>query len=615
MPTVAYVLGSDGRVEYVNDAWHQLTGVPRSAILADAWAAIVHPDDLPAVAADLQAALENRAGFAIRVRARVQNGGYRWMVSTAAPRECSDGAVRWFGSVFDIDDHVQAEDAAQAARALAEDRRRTFEALAEAIPQILWTADATGSIDWYNHGWYDYTGQTAEEAAGWGWQDVHHPEDFPAVMREWPASIASGRSFEMEFRLRGRDGLFRWFLTRVEPLRDESGTIVRWYGTNTDIDAQRRDADRTRRIAETMQDVFLPKTFPRFDNLWFDTDYVAAGKDALVGGDWFDAFELPDGRVAFSIGDVAGHGLGASVTVGRVRQAIFTLAFEYDDPAVILSRVNRVLRAQGDPFVTAVVGVMDRTSRTIRWASAGHPAPILFTAGGARLLPHGGLPLGILDDASFAAHEIVAEHDDAIMLYTDGLIEFERDVITAERSLLAAASRTLGSRTASPARAIRELMLGTGSPTDDIAILIGRFGEPTAVESDVAGTLWWRFHSSDAASARRSRAELVSYLARAAPKANLFTAELILGELLANTVEHAPGLVEIQITWDGDRPVATFRDSGAGFIATKAGLPADPLSEDGRGLFLVQTLAEEFSMRELPGYGTEIRVVLPISRI
>src|ERR1700694_3403904 len=101
----------------------------------------------------------------------------------------------------------------------------------------MWSALPDGWIDWFNARWYEYTGQTPEQAAGWGWQAVQHPEDLPSVMREWPASIATGEPFEMESRLRRADGTFRWFITRAAALRDDAGRIVRWYGTSTDIDA------------------------------------------------------------------------------------------------------------------------------------------------------------------------------------------------------------------------------------------------------------------------------------------------------------------------------------------------------------------------------------------
>jgi len=125
-----------------------------------------------------------------------------------------------------------------AAAALAESERQ-FRLVADAIPNLTWTARADGFIDWYNARWYEYTGTTPDEMQGWGWQRVHHPDVLPEVMERWTASIATGAPFEMTFPIRGADGAFRAFLTRVMPLRDDEGRVVRWFGTNTDVEAER----------------------------------------------------------------------------------------------------------------------------------------------------------------------------------------------------------------------------------------------------------------------------------------------------------------------------------------------------------------------------------------
>jgi PAS domain S-box-containing protein len=101
-------------------------------------------------------------------------------------------------------------------------------------------AHADGHIFWYNERWYEYTGTTPDQMKGWGWQSVHDPEVLPSVLERWKSSIETGSRFEMEFPLLGADGTFRWFLTRVRPVHDHEGNVIRWYGTNTDIDEQRR---------------------------------------------------------------------------------------------------------------------------------------------------------------------------------------------------------------------------------------------------------------------------------------------------------------------------------------------------------------------------------------
>ena len=121
-----------------------------------------------------------------------------------------------------------------------ENRERQFRTLAASIPQLVWMAEATGYIFWYNERWYEYTGTTPEQMEGWGWQTVHDPDVLPKVLERWKYSIAKGEPFEMVFPLRGADGVFRDFLTRVHPIKDENGAVTRWFGTNTDVTAQRK---------------------------------------------------------------------------------------------------------------------------------------------------------------------------------------------------------------------------------------------------------------------------------------------------------------------------------------------------------------------------------------
>ena len=121
--------------------------------------------------------------------------------------------------------------------------------LADAIPQLVWMAQPDGWIFWYNQRWHEYTGTTSAQMEGWGWQSVHDPAMLPLVMERWRSSIQTGDAFEMEFPLRAADGHFGWFLTRVSPLKDRDGTIVRWYGTNTDI-SELKDAEQVIRSSE-----------------------------------------------------------------------------------------------------------------------------------------------------------------------------------------------------------------------------------------------------------------------------------------------------------------------------------------------------------------------------
>ena len=109
----------------------------------------------------------------------------------------------------------------------------------DSIEQLAWMAHPDGYIFWYNRRWYEYTGRTPEQMEGWGWQAVHDPQVLPAVMERWRESIRTGEPLDMEFPLLGADGVYRSFLTRVLPLRDSQGHVVRWFGTNTNVEAIR----------------------------------------------------------------------------------------------------------------------------------------------------------------------------------------------------------------------------------------------------------------------------------------------------------------------------------------------------------------------------------------
>jgi PAS domain S-box-containing protein len=132
-------------------------------------------------------------------------------------------------------------------------RERQFRTLAESIPQLAWMANPDGHIFWYNRRWYAYTGTTFEEMEGWGWQSVHHPDELPGVLTKWKAAIASGEPLDTVFPLKGKDGVFRPFLTRVVPVTDSDGKVTRWFGTNTDISELKRTEESLRQRVEEIR--------------------------------------------------------------------------------------------------------------------------------------------------------------------------------------------------------------------------------------------------------------------------------------------------------------------------------------------------------------------------
>ncbi len=169
-------------------------------------------------------------------------GELRYRQANAGPVKDADGNI--IGSVSVIRDITENK---QIQENLLESEER-FRTMANAIPQLAWIAQSDGYIYWYNERWYAYTGTTPEQMEGWGWQSVHDPELLSKVLEQWKASIATGQPFDMEFPLRGADGLYRQFLTRGYPLKGANGQVLQWFGTNTDV-TELKEVERALREA------------------------------------------------------------------------------------------------------------------------------------------------------------------------------------------------------------------------------------------------------------------------------------------------------------------------------------------------------------------------------
>ena len=146
----------------------------------------------------------------------------------------------------------------QTAGQLLRQREADLTMMADSITQLAWMAEPNGDIIWYNQRWYDYTGTTLEQMQGWGWQEVHHPEYVHSVVEHIRQAFATGTPWEDTFPLRGKDGLYRWFLSRAVPLRDAQGNILRWFGTNTDVTEMR---ELQNRLTQAYEDLEMKVTF------------------------------------------------------------------------------------------------------------------------------------------------------------------------------------------------------------------------------------------------------------------------------------------------------------------------------------------------------------------
>src|SRR5262249_18771895 len=171
-----------------------------------------------------------------------------------------DGSdLEWIQSAANIAVIAIESDRSRAALEKAFEEIKNSEArlrqVIDTIPTLAWCNLPDGPNEFLNKRWHDYTGLSPEQSHGWGWQAAVHPEDLSALMERWREMLVSGEPGMIEARLRRHDGVFRWFLIRAEALRDETGKIIRWYGTSTDIEERKRAEEKVRREETELRQV------------------------------------------------------------------------------------------------------------------------------------------------------------------------------------------------------------------------------------------------------------------------------------------------------------------------------------------------------------------------
>jgi serine phosphatase RsbU (regulator of sigma subunit) len=251
-------------------------------------------------------------------------------------------------------------------------------------------------------------------------------------------------------------------------------------GEPTTIENLRLELAAKQATVDALMQGFQRAEFPIVRGLPFDVLYRPAATLDQLGGDWYDIFTLPDGRVAFTLGDVCGRGLAFAVKMGQAKQAIKVAAsLQNNDPMplAVLNQTNKVIflnDSQGD-FTTALNGVIDTTDRKVTYACAGHLPPILVRSGQQpRIMPNHGFPLGVeinLPDL-IREHEFIYESGTLLVLYTDGLIEYGHDIEEGEARLLRAARDAADLKVPNPAQSIVESVLQEEPQhPDDVAVM------------------------------------------------------------------------------------------------------------------------------------------------
>ena len=235
------IMAANGATEVVNRKVLDYFGKTVEELKAWSTADSVHPEDLPATIKAWITSVEAGCVYDIDHRLRRADGQYRWFHARGLPLRDANGSVlRWYVLLTDIHDRKQAEEA------LLENEQK-LRLIIDTIPTLAWSARPDGSADFFNQHYQDYTGMSASQAQDWGWTQAIHPDNLQELTDYWQTVMATGVGAEIEARLRRHDGAYRWFLFRANALRDESGKIVKWYGTNIDIDDRKNAEEQLRR--------------------------------------------------------------------------------------------------------------------------------------------------------------------------------------------------------------------------------------------------------------------------------------------------------------------------------------------------------------------------------
>ena len=278
IPQTIIVLNPQGKAIDANRVALEYTGLSLDEVQADDFRdRVFHHEDVRRLREGRQKSLSGTSPFENEQRALGKDGEYRWFLIHYSPLLDEDGkVVRWYATGTDIEERRRVQESLRDALDQVQKSEARLRQVIDTIPTMAWCNLPDGPNEFLNRQWHQYTGLSPEESHGWGWQTAFHPEDIRPLMEKWQEQLGSGESGEIEARVRRSDGVYRWFLIRTAPFRDENGKIIRWYGTSTDIEnlkqtekKLREDERELRRITDAIPQTIVvqdPEGTPLYAN-------------------------------------------------------------------------------------------------------------------------------------------------------------------------------------------------------------------------------------------------------------------------------------------------------------------------------------------------------------
>lgn len=244
-PAISFIKNRKGRFLFVSKALEKVLGVSPDEWTNNSEPRFLLPDEIKTLRETDEKIIEGHEAVELLEKLTGRKGT-REMLVAKFPFEDEEGERLLGGIALDVTERRQAEEALL-------DSEIKFRTLANSIPQMTWMADSEGRVYWYNQRWYDYTGTTREETLGFGWKNLLRPEDLEHIMKKFQEAIDNGTEYTEPHQLRGKNGEWRWFLSRGIPVRSADGKIVQWVGAATDITESRRLAEEQKEAIESKE--------------------------------------------------------------------------------------------------------------------------------------------------------------------------------------------------------------------------------------------------------------------------------------------------------------------------------------------------------------------------